>query len=152
MSYKIIIDTNIFISSFIFGGRPRIVTNLCFFDPANFQICTSEQCLNELKEKFLKGRVAEIITSAKREILAQSILPFVKDIEDVSTNFHISEKFKILGKTGSRDLKDNMFLELAEVVQADYIITGDKDLLVLKSYLNTKIVTIAEFLELFSKP
>ena len=40
-----------------------------------------------------------------------------------------------------------MFLELALAGKADYLITGDDDLLVLGEFQGTKIVTPAEFLE-----
>lgn len=49
-----------------------------------------------------------------------------------------------------RDPKDNRFLELARDGHADYIITGDDDLLVLHPYHDTKIVTLADFLALDS--
>ena len=45
-----------------------------------------------------------------------------------------------------RDRDDHIILECAEMVKADFIITGDQDLLVLKSYLDTKILSPADFL------
>jgi putative PIN family toxin of toxin-antitoxin system len=45
-----------------------------------------------------------------------------------------------------RDPKDNKFLELALSVNANYIITGDKDLLVLNPFENIPIISAAEFL------
>lgn len=47
-----------------------------------------------------------------------------------------------------RDRKDNMFLGAAEQKKAKYLITMDKDLLVLGSYKGTEIVTPRRFLEL----
>ena len=47
-----------------------------------------------------------------------------------------------------RDVNDLYFLSLADTVQADYILTGDKDLLTLQSYNQTKIVTYNEFAKL----
>ncbi len=44
-----------------------------------------------------------------------------------------------------RDPKDNFLLALAKDGDADYLITGDADLLVLKEFEKTKIVTLAEF-------
>ena len=44
-----------------------------------------------------------------------------------------------------RDAKDLYLLSLAETVHADYILTGDKDLLVLKAHLQTRILTYSEF-------
>ena len=41
--------------------------------------------------------------------------------------------------------KDLYLLSLAETVHADYILTGDKDLLVLRAHLQTRILTYSEF-------
>jgi|SRR5579863_5676742 len=45
-----------------------------------------------------------------------------------------------------RDLKDNFLLALAKDGKATHLITGDKDLLVLKNFGKTKILTITEYL------
>ncbi|MEB3122318.1 MAG: putative toxin-antitoxin system toxin component, PIN family [Snowella sp.] len=45
-----------------------------------------------------------------------------------------------------RDEKDNKFLEVAINGKADYLITGDNDLLVLRPFKDVKIMTINEFL------
>ena len=45
-----------------------------------------------------------------------------------------------------RDPHDDMFLECAEVAEADLLITGDKDLLVLGSHRMTRIVGPAAYL------
>ncbi len=47
-----------------------------------------------------------------------------------------------------RDPNDNMFLELAVAAKADYIITGDKDLLELNPFKGTQIIAPKEFVEL----
>ncbi|MFM7715662.1 MAG: putative toxin-antitoxin system toxin component, PIN family, partial [Microcystis sp.] len=47
------------------------------------------------------------------------------------------------------DLDDNKFLELAVSGMAQYIITGDKDLLILNTYQGIPIITPAEFLVIF---
>jgi uncharacterized protein len=44
-----------------------------------------------------------------------------------------------------RDSKDNFLLELAVSSNANYLITGDKDLLELNPFRNTLILTPAEF-------
>lgn len=45
-----------------------------------------------------------------------------------------------------RDEKDNILLDLAECCSADYIITGDRDLLVLKKIKVTRIIKPTDFL------
>jgi predicted nucleic acid-binding protein len=45
----------------------------------------------------------------------------------------------------SRDPKDNFLLDLIDVSGADYLITGDKDLLSLNPFKTAKILTPADF-------
>jgi hypothetical protein len=44
-----------------------------------------------------------------------------------------------------RDKNDNFLLSLAKDSSADYLITGDKDLLVIEQFENTRIITISEY-------
>ena len=46
-----------------------------------------------------------------------------------------------------RDKKDNKIIECAFDGKADYIVTGDPDLLILKEFRGIKIITAREFLE-----
>ena len=46
-----------------------------------------------------------------------------------------------------RDPKDNFLLSLAKDGKADYLITGDKDLLDIGSFGKTRIVLLAKFIE-----
>jgi uncharacterized protein len=47
-----------------------------------------------------------------------------------------------------RDSKDNMFLECAALARADVLVTGDNDLLSLGRYMETRILTPSEYLDL----
>ncbi|MFP4009802.1 MAG: putative toxin-antitoxin system toxin component, PIN family [Spirulinaceae cyanobacterium] len=69
----------------------------------------------------------------------------------------VSEFLELLAVIGSfveiksevlvcRDEKDNFLLALAKDSQAEFIITGDADLLILKEFEGTKIVTYQNFL------
>jgi len=49
----------------------------------------------------------------------------------------------------SRDPKDNMFLDLAVAANANCIITGDPDLLVLHPFRGIPVLKAAEFLKQF---
>lgn len=50
-----------------------------------------------------------------------------------------------------RDPDDNRILECAQSSGSDYIVTGDKDLLVLRQHAGARILTPAEFLALLQK-
>jgi len=45
-----------------------------------------------------------------------------------------------------RDAKDNYLLALARDSQADYLISGDGDLLILKNFEGTEILTYQDFI------
>jgi putative PIN family toxin of toxin-antitoxin system len=47
-----------------------------------------------------------------------------------------------------RDPKDNFLLSLALDSEADFLITGDKDLLEIAQFKKTRIITISRFFEL----
>lgn len=47
-----------------------------------------------------------------------------------------------------RDPHDDKFLECAARAEADLLIAGDKDLLTLRSYAGTRIITPAEYLQI----
>jgi putative PIN family toxin of toxin-antitoxin system len=47
-----------------------------------------------------------------------------------------------------RDIKDNFLLSLAQDSNADFLLTGDKDLLDIEKFGKTKITTISAFLEM----
>ena len=49
--------------------------------------------------------------------------------------------------TVCRDPKDNFLLSLAKDGNADYLLTGDADLLVLDVFKKTRICTIREFMD-----
>jgi uncharacterized protein len=49
-----------------------------------------------------------------------------------------------------RDAKDNFLLSLCHDSSADYLITGDKDLLAIKNIGATKIISMQKFLEEFA--
>ncbi|OGH14251.1 MAG: putative toxin-antitoxin system toxin component, PIN family [Candidatus Levybacteria bacterium RIFCSPLOWO2_02_FULL_37_10] len=48
----------------------------------------------------------------------------------------------------SRDIKDNKFLETAIAARADYLVSEDKDLLILGKYRGTQILTCRGFADI----
>ena len=129
---KIVIDSNIFVSSFFWGGNPKEV-----FD----------RVLNGLDELFITDEIIEEIISV------MSSSKFTVNINDIDDYVKIIEKYskKIVSEIPvfiSRDQDDNKILECAFDGNVDYIITGDKDLLVLIEYESIKIIKPKEYLEL----
>jgi putative PIN family toxin of toxin-antitoxin system len=99
----------------------------------------SENLLCELDRTVCKPHIAKRIVRAEYEQLIFK-LRTTAELVDVHSIIEIC-----------RDPKANFLLALAKDGNADYLITGDIDLLVLKEFENTKIVTISEFETLFPK-
>ena len=133
---KIVIDSNIFVSSFFWGGNPKEV-----FD----------RVLNGLDELFITDEIIQeiisVMSSNKFTVNNNEIDDYVKIIEKYSKKI-VSENVSVLI---SRDQDDNKILQCAFDGNVDYIITGDKDLLVLIEYESIKIMKPKEYLELIGK-
>ena len=131
---KVILDTNMLLSAFVFGGMVEIIIDLIV--ESKLQLYTSSTLSKEVFRKLHEHKASE------------------KTVKDVIALFKgsisISPKIII---TASRDPKDNFVLELAEEAEADYIITRDKDLLELpgKIWKNTKITKPEDFLSFLRK-
>ncbi|MBI5465548.1 putative toxin-antitoxin system toxin component, PIN family, partial [Candidatus Gottesmanbacteria bacterium] len=70
-------------------------------------------------------------------------LKWFKIIDQGAILVHPKSKVEIC-----RHSKDNLLLEACLEGNADYLVTGDKDLLVLKTFKTTRILAPAQFLKL----
>ena|SRR5258708_1818894 len=130
--HKVVLDTNVLIFAIIFGGRPREVLDLVI----NYKI-------KAFTSPILVGEMIEVLTK-KFGFEDSKIKKLENQIrEDFEIVYPIQE-LDIL-----RDNDDNRVLEAALEGHCDFIISGDKELLELKEFMNIKIVTIDQFLKLY---
>ncbi|PIQ93252.1 MAG: putative toxin-antitoxin system toxin component, PIN family [Nitrospirae bacterium CG_4_10_14_0_8_um_filter_41_23] len=129
---KVIIDTNIFISAFGWGGRPLEVVEL--LEKEEIRNCISEGIFNELFVTLLYPKLSFPIK------FQTEILEFVLAHSDFYTP---KENLKL-----APDPKDNKFIECALTANAKFIITGDKSFLSLKQFRGIKITTPEDFLKM----
>ncbi len=126
---KVVLDTNILISAFIFGGKPRQILSLTLTN--RIQMFISPVLIAEFFD----------VVNKKFDLSAQEL---------ALTKNQIENKFSIVKPKKSlhivRDEDDNRVLEAAIDGKCDYIVTGDKDLLDLKIFKKIKIVTSDIFL------
>ena len=130
--YNIIIDTNLWISLLI-GKKLLELRSLCNNEMLTIYICA------DLKAEFIRVASSEKIRKYVKEEHCVNTLVLMENfcIEVAITKTTVSPCL--------RDVNDLYLLSLADTVQADYILTGDKDLLTLQSHNQTKIVTYNEF-------
>ena len=130
---KIVLDSNIFISSFYWAGNPRKVF---------------ERVTNGFDELFITEEIIKEIVSVmsknKFDTNSEEINEYVKIIESYS----IKILSKNIPKDISRDKDDNKILQCGIDGNVEYIVTGDDDLLVLKEYKKIKILKPKEYLEI----
>ena len=127
---KVVLDTNVYISSLLFKGKAREAYDVCI---ENAEVFISDFIIEELTEK-LHSKFSIPQTTIKS--ITVSILSVV-DTAKISTSL----------PDVCRDPDDNYILQLCESVLADFLITGDKDLLDLGKYKSTQIVNPSDFIK-----
>ena len=132
---KIILDTNIFFSAFVFDKRVLKLLDYCF---ETHIIYISNDTLQEIQDVLFRKKTQSVIKNLN-SVVTQNF------IDKIARESIIVEPTSIV--TICRDPKDNKFLELAKEADAHYIITGDEDLLTLKEFEQTKILTPSKFIE-----
>src|SRR3990172_7467422 len=134
---RVLFDTNVLISYLLPFSRStttqRIVEHTIH---SSITSILPEELVAELSRKIVsKSYLAERIT-------AENAASFIQALTDVAEAIApIVERMPEVG----RDRKDDYLLAYALVGEADYLVTGDKDLLVLRQVGGAKIVSPAEF-------
>jgi putative PIN family toxin of toxin-antitoxin system len=127
-----VVDTNVLVSALLAGGSPRDSLDT-ILDKGMALISVST--LVELADVLGRPKFDRYLTENER---MRFLIGLLKDAEMIE----ITESINIC-----RDPKDNMLLELAVSGGADYLITGDSDLLVLNLFRGVEIMTPREFLD-----
>ena len=71
----------------------------------------------------------------------QKVKDFLEFLESIAIKTEITSNVTLC-----RDPKDNFLLALAKDSKADYLLTGDNDLLILNRFENTKILKYIDFI------
>jgi uncharacterized protein len=130
MEIRVVIDTNVMIG-FLIGKRLRKLKDK--LSNSSVKLILTEQLLTELK--LVTGRPKFVKYFDK-----QDVNEFIDLISIIGLFYPIKEIPEIC-----RDSKDNFLLGLCFDGNADYLVTGDWDLLDLKEYKGTSIITANDF-------
>lgn len=132
---KVVLDTNILVSALLVktGIPARIIDRITQFEVlcTNDMLAELERVLHYPRLQRKYGLTEEVITSFVQKVRQASLV--------------VSIEANVGGVV--RDPKDEMFLACAIAGSADYIVSGDADLLVLESYAGIVIITPADFLK-----
>ncbi|MFH1244297.1 MAG: putative toxin-antitoxin system toxin component, PIN family [bacterium] len=139
----VVLDSNVVISSLLHsnGNSSRVIE---LWRKQSFQVLISNYILSEVKD-----------TLCDKKLVQKYHLSSVKQARLLTQLYHsgqLSDPISPFSPT-SRDPKDNPIIQLALVGHAQYLVTGDQDLLVLsknKSIQPLQIITPAEFITLFT--
>ena len=135
---KIVIDANVIVSA-AFGGKPLEVVVRAMED--------HEVYLSEAIEREVRGVVSGLSKKLSKDqvtFLEEKVGQLLNHAIRVSVSAHVAL---------SRDAKDDHYLSLCKAARADFLITGDKDLLSVpeealkRNGISCRIVTPQEFLE-----
>jgi putative PIN family toxin of toxin-antitoxin system len=128
---KLVLDTNVFISAFFWGGNPRKIMT---------RIIEGKDYL--FSSDAIIGEVAKVMSRPKFGASPQIVLQFTESIRNLAV------MVPLMGIVNGvcRDKDDDKILECAILCQADYIITGDDDLLSLANFKGTEIITANQYL------
>ncbi len=126
------VDTNVLISGIFFGGKPREVLALCF--TAAITPYVTDAMVAEYERVVLEMR-----KRSSREVPREALEAFLLRAERMTD---------VADVRVCRDPDDDKFIECAVSAKASYIVSGDKDLLVLERHGEIRIVTAAEFLDM----
>ena len=135
---KVVLDANVMISA-AFGGKPLEAVVQALKNHEVYLSVTIERELREVIPGLSRKLTKEQIFSIQENF--QQVLSFAKRVS-VSTHVVLS-----------RDAKDDHYLSLCREVRADFLVTGDKDLLSIsqeslkKNKISCLIVSSQEFLE-----
>jgi putative PIN family toxin of toxin-antitoxin system len=128
---KLVFDTNILISGYLWAGRPRQAIRVV--KSGAFKLLYCRESIDELIR----------VLSMKFGLDSEEIFRIVLDIQSMGKNMTIISKEHPI----TDDATDNLFINLAIDGNAKIIVSGNSHLLRLKEYKKIEIMTAYEFLQ-----
>jgi len=130
---RVVFDTNVLIAAFIAEGLCSKLLHRA--NKGNFDLCISSFIINEF-QKTLKAKIGLSDSEIK------ALTDLLHDIVKMADPGEREEK-----QAGGicRDKADDRVLACALACKADYLVTGDQDLLEIRKFHKVKIITPRDF-------
>ncbi len=139
---KVVLDSNIFVSAVVNPDGPSAtIVRLC--QQGSLEAIAAESILRELQDVLYRPHIAGKVHRADdwQSRFVDGIRTFAQIVEPEHTH----------AGAVPRDPDDDHIIEAAVAGHAEYIVTGDSDLLALRSYEGIAIVTPARFLTVIGR-
>jgi putative PIN family toxin of toxin-antitoxin system len=134
---RVILDTNVLVSAILSPGGNADIALRRWLD-GRFVLLTCSEQLAEVRSTLRKPYVARHYKPHDAGRLVNLLSTLTLQIE------------RLPAVRRSADPQDDFLLALAQAGEADYLVTGDKaGLLALKRHARTRILTAAQFAQLF---
>ena len=129
----LVVDTNLWVSFLISHSYSKLDKVL---KAGSARLIFSTELLEEFIEVAARPKFKKIFSSADIASLLSDIHLYA-DFVEVTSAVNIC-----------RDDKDNFLLALSQDGNADFLLTGDEDLLTLKKFGKTRIMTLSDYIKL----
>ncbi len=129
---RIVLDTNVFVSTF-FGGVPRQIVHR--WAQGDLTLCLSQKIIREYIE------VLERLGLAEDEEMGQLLRLLARGYHCLFASR--TPDLRIV----TDDPDDDMFIECAVALDAKIIVSGDKALLAVGEYVDIRVVSPREFVD-----
>jgi uncharacterized protein len=132
---RVVLDTNIWLSGLLWGGVPDQILQLV--EQGQIEAIGSEEILDELQRILQRPKLQKRLKQLG--ITADSVMLAIRQVLTII-------RIEPLEVPGLRDPKDIIIIASAVAGNADLIITGDQDLLVLREFSGIQILSPRDFL------
>lgn len=137
---RLVLDTNILVSAFLWDGTPGKLIELA--GEQEVELYTSQALLDELAEVLRRKKLSRQVQATG--FTAAEIVKHYRRLAHRVTVRQLTRRI-------SRDADDDQVLACALAARAELIVSGDKDLLTLKSFRDIPVVTAGEAVRFLEK-
>jgi uncharacterized protein len=134
---RVVLDTNVLVSAFVYGGNPRAIVELVV--SGEVEMSLSEPLLQELQD---------VLSREQFDLSPQLVRTALSEMSALG-QWVVPQRHHALI---NEDPADNLVLDCAVEAGADYIVAGDRHLLRLKKCGKVKIVNPQQFLSFYRGP
>jgi putative PIN family toxin of toxin-antitoxin system len=136
---RVVLDTNTVISGLFWRGRPFEVLEL--MRSGKIKVYTSEAIREELLDVLQRPKFSQklaLLNSSAQEVVNR----FISWVEVIE----VGEVAKVVAS----DPDDDQIIACAKLANADFIISGDADILNLKDEISIPVVNAGQFLDILA--